>query len=131
MHIDVELSEYLGHHRHAPIDVTESTLIHIPPHPETFDDMKARARRHHEKITRHTRKRKSGVIWIVTHGLIMQQVASFVGIRMAKRFPPLTCLSIQDGDKITKGEVVMFVENEEIDSDIEFDSDSNSDSDNY
>ena len=108
MHIDSELSEYLGNHRTVPIDVTESTLVHGPPHPETFPEMKARVRKHHNTITSYARKKDQGVIWIVTHGLIIKQVASLIGIKMGKEFPSLTCLSIVDGEKITKSEVTIF-----------------------
>ena len=107
IYIDREVSEYLGNHRTIPIDVTESTLAHDPPHPETFSEMKLRVRSHHQKITNYTKK-NSGVIWIVTHGLIMKQVAALSGNRMPKEFPSLTCLSIMDGEAITKGELIMF-----------------------
>ncbi len=108
MHIDSELSEYLGNHRTVPIDVTEDTLTYDPPHPETFPEMKTRVRKHHSKITSYARKKDQGVIWIVTHGLIIKQVASLIGIKMGKEFPTLTCLSIVDGEKITKSEVTIF-----------------------
>lgn len=112
IYIDIELSEYLGNHRNIPIDVTESTKIYDPPHPETFSDMKYRVRKHHQSITTYSKgKSEGGVIWIVTHGLIIKQIASLIGIKMAKEFPTLTCLSIVDGEKITKSEVTIFNEN--------------------
>lgn len=107
IHVDRDVSEYLGNHRGIPIDVTESTLAHDPPHPETFVAMKKRVKSHHNKITKYTKK-TNGVIWIITHGLIMKQVASLVGIKMSKEFPSLTCLSIMDDEIQTKGEVIMF-----------------------
>lgn len=106
--IDREISEYLGNHRNETIDVTESTLVHDPPHPETFNDMKKRVQSHHDKIT----KKSHGVIWIITHGIIMKQEAELVGIKMKKDFPSLTCLSIVDNEEnITKGEVILFHDN--------------------
>ncbi len=103
--VDREVSEYLGNHRNETIDVTESTLVHHPPHPETFSDMKKRVQSHHDKIT----KKSHGVIWIITHGIIMKQEAELVGIKMKKDFPSLTCLSIVDSEEnITKGEVILF-----------------------
>lgn len=111
IYIDIELSEYLGNHRGVPIDVTERTKVHEPPHPETFADMKARVRRHHQQILGYGKKHSEGIIWIVTHGLIIRQVATLIGVKMAKEFPTLTCLSIVDGDKITKSEVTIFNEN--------------------
>lgn len=107
IHIDRELSEYLGNHRTTPIDVTESTLVHDPPHPETFADMKRRVKSHHDKIVKYVKKSES-VIWIITHGLIIKQVAALVGLRMVKDFPSLTCLSIMDDGDNTKGEIIMF-----------------------
>ena len=106
--IDIDLSEYLGNHRAVPIDVTESTLVHDPPHPESFSDMKRRVKRHHDKIIEYTRNRNNGVIWIITHGLIIKQVASLIDMKLAREFPPLTCLSIIDGKTITKAEVLML-----------------------
>ena len=111
MHVDTDVSEYLGNHRSVPIDVTESTLVHDPPHPESFTDMKSRVKDHHIKITNYAKRKKKGIIWIVTHGLIIKQVAALVGVKMPKEFPTLTCLSIVDGEKYTKSEMVILNEN--------------------
>jgi len=111
LQIDNEVAEYLGNHRTVPIDVTESTLVYDPPHPETFSQMKDRVKSHHQKITTYAKKKKEGVVWIITHGLIIKQVAKLIGINMPKEFPTLTCLSIVDGEKITKTEVIIFNEN--------------------
>lgn len=111
MHVDTDLSEYLGNHRSVPIDVTESTLVHDPPHPETFSDMKSRVRDHHIKITNYSKRKKKGIIWVVTHGLIIKQVAGLIGVKMPKEFPTLTCLSIVDGEKFTKSEMIILNEN--------------------
>lgn len=113
MHVDTDIAEYLGNHRNVPIDVTESTLVHQPPHPESFSQMKSRVKTHHNRITTYGKKKKRGVIWIVTHGLIIKQVAGLIGMKMPKEFPTLTCLSIVDGDKLTKSELVIFSENRE------------------
>jgi broad specificity phosphatase PhoE len=115
--IDTDVSEYLGNHRTVPIDVTESTLIHDPPHPETFVEMKARVKKHHNKITSYCKAKERGIIWIVTHGLIIKQVACLIGMKMAKEFPTLSCVSIVDGEKITRSDITIFNENIEIDSD--------------
>jgi broad specificity phosphatase PhoE len=111
MHIDTDVAEYLGNHRTVPIDVTESTLVHDPPHPESFTQMKSRVKDHHNMITNYSKKKKIGVIWIVTHGIIIKQVAALIGVKMPKDFPNLTCLSIVDGEKITKSELLIFNEN--------------------
>lgn len=109
--IDTSLSEYLGNHRAVPIDVTESTMVYNPPHPESFTEMVNRVKTHHNNITGYMEKRSGLVIWVITHGLIMRQVAKLAGIRMAKEFPNLTCLSVSDGDRVTKGEVIIPKEN--------------------
>lgn len=118
VNVDRDVSEYLGNHRTAPIDVTESTLTHEPPHPESFSEMKTRVESHNNKITKYIKKH-GGVIWIVTHGLIMKQVAYLNGIKMAKEFPNLTCLSISDGELKCniRGEVFMFHETSDLNSD--------------
>jgi phosphohistidine phosphatase SixA len=128
MVVDTDISEYLGNHRGIPIDVTDSTLIYEPPHPETFLEMRRRVKRHHKRIRKYIKtieksptprkkkqKQNSKIIWIVTHGLIIKQVASLIGIKMAKEFPPLTCLSIIDGETITKSEVITFKNKNETD----------------
>ena len=124
IHIDSDVSEYLGNHRNVPIDVKESTLIHCPPHPETFTELKNRVRLHHDKITKYVKNKNKhkGIIWIVTHGLIIKQIASLIGIKVAKEFPTLSCLSIEDnnkidGENISKSGIIMFhEENNESDS---------------
>ena len=111
MHIDTDIAEYLGNHRNVPIDVTESTLVHHPPHPESFTQMKLRVKNHHNRITTYGRKKRKGVIWIITHGLIIKSIAALIGVKAPKEFPTLTCLSIVDGDKLTKTEMLIFSEN--------------------
>ena len=119
IHIDTDIAEYLGNHRHVSIDVTESTLTHDPPHPETFSQMKDRVKSHHSKITNYAKKKKEGTIWIITHGLIIKQLASLIHINMPKDFPTLTCLSIVDGDKMTKSELLIFNDNNIDDNNID------------
>ena len=118
VNVDRDVSEYLGNHRTTPIDVTESTLVHDPPHPESFSEMKTRVENHNNKINKYVKK-NGGVIWIVTHGLIMKQVAYLSGIKMAKEFPNLTCLSICDGEMKCdiRGEVIMFHESLDLNAD--------------
>ena len=110
IHVDISLSEYLGNHRTVPIDVTERTKVHEPPHPESFSDMKRRVRRHNQKISAYGKTTGNGIVWIVTHGLIIKQVADLMGVKMAKEFPTLTCLSIVEGEKIIRSEVIIFNE---------------------
>lgn len=127
IHYDSDVAEYLGNHRSVPIDVTESTLVHDPPHPESFAALKQRVQKHNDKIRKYClssiEKNNEGVIWIITHGLIIKQIACLIGMkRVAKEFPTLTCLSIVDGEKMTKSEILMF-------NDTNYHDDCNSDSD--
>lgn len=117
VNVDRDVSEYLGNHRTTPIDVTESTLVHEPPHPESFAEMKTRVENHNNKIKKYVKKH-GGVIWIITHGLVMKQVAFLNGIKMSKEFPNLTCLSISDDELKCdiRGEVIMFHESIDLNS---------------
>ncbi len=112
--IDSKLSEYLGNHSSVPMDVTNETVIYNPPHPETFRDMKRRVKLHNNHIINYIKNtQNTGVIWIITHGLIIKQVSSLIGIKMSKEFSTLNCLSILDGDNVTKGEFILFKNNAE------------------
>ncbi len=104
--IDVNLSEYLGNHNNVPLDVTTATRIHNPPHPETFDGMKKRVKRHIEKINKHSNKKE--IIWFITHGLILKQVANNISLKTTKSFPCLTCLSVIEKPDMIKGEFILF-----------------------
>lgn len=104
--IDTNISEYLGNHNNVPLDVTTPTKIHNPPHPETFDDMKKRVKKHVEK---QRKNQKSGeIIWFITHGLIIKQIGNSIGIKTNKTFPCLTCLSIVEKPDMVKGEFILF-----------------------
>ena len=108
MYIDSDLSEYLGNHRDIPIDVREETLKHNPPHPETFLDMKARVKNHHNKVSKYLSNKQNFVVWIVTHGLVIKQIAYLMGLKICKDFPTLTCLSLAGNEG--NNEIVIFNE---------------------
>jgi len=105
--IDKELSEYLGNHKNSPLDVTPETKIHHPPHPESFDDMKKRVNVHYNKMLQFSKHYKDKVVWLVTHGIIIKQIAHLNGVKISKTFPSLTCLSVIE-DPILNGEVYFF-----------------------
>lgn len=114
---DSSLSEYLGNHRNVPIDVTSETKLHDPPHPESFTEMKKRVDDHFKRVSKYTKHNKGDIkiIWFITHGLILKQVAEIIGLKMNKnRLPTLTCLSIIEEDRVTKGEVLLFRDDEEL-----------------
>lgn len=106
--IDNNISEYLGNHPESPLDVTKATQIHKPPHPETFDDMKKRVKRHIDKMRKKENASLKGVIWVITHGIIMKQVAAYAGIKNANNFPCLTCLSVLETQDMLKSEFLIF-----------------------
>lgn len=109
--IDVNLSEYLGNHSHVPIDVTQQTKVYNPPHPENFNDLNIRIKKHNLQARRRANELNNGVIWYVTHGLVIKQLASLIGIKLNRQFPPLTCFSISEDYDMTKGEVLLFTPN--------------------
>lgn len=106
--IDVDLSEYLGNHKNVPIDVTQETKIYRPPHPETFEDMIQRVKKHNDRARRRANELDNGVIWYITHGLIIKQLAHMIGIRLNKQFPCLTCFSILEEEDMIKSEQLLF-----------------------
>lgn len=103
--IDANLSEYLGNHYHVPIDVTTATKIHNPPHPETFDEMKKRVKRFMDKNKNENSKE---IVWVITHGIIIKQIANYIGIRTSKQFPCLTCFTVTEKSDVTRGEFLIF-----------------------
>ena len=63
--------------------------------------MKRRVKLHNNHIINYIKNtQNTGVIWIITHGLIIKQVSSLIGIKMSKEFSTLNCLSILDGDNV-------------------------------
>lgn len=116
--IDTTISEYLGNHANTPLDVTNATKFHNPPHPETFDDMKKRVKKHVEKVKKEDKmllqshnvieKGQLGVVWYITHGLIMKQIAGHSGIKNSSSFPCLTCLSVTETPEMVKTEFLIF-----------------------
>ena len=108
IHIDRNISEYLGNHPESELDVTPATKIHNPPHPETIDDMKKRVDRHVSKMYKYDHDDPKAVVWIVTHGIIMKHITASGGIRNAKNFPCLTCVSIIETPDMKKCEFLIF-----------------------
>lgn len=102
--IDIGISEYLGNHNNVPLDVTHATLIHSPPHPETFEQMKTRVKKHARKLKKFSR----GVVWFISHGLIIKQIAALFNIKTSKQLPYLTCFSFVEKDNIVRGEFLLF-----------------------
>ena len=108
--IDPNLSEYLGNHNNVPLDVTNATKIHNPPHPETFEDMKKRVKKHVEKMRKKQNKysKNKEIIWFITHGLILKQICNSINLKTTKTFPCLTCLSVIETNDMVKGEFILF-----------------------
>lgn len=102
--IDIGISEYLGNHHHIALDVTHATLIHTPPHPETFEQMKTRVKKHIQKLKKYSK----GIVWFISHGLIIKQIASLFNIKTSKHLPYLTCFSFVEKENIVRGEFLLF-----------------------
>ena len=101
--INSDLSEYLGNHSGVPLDVTMPTKIHKPPHPETFEQMKKRVKKHLNKF-----RKTEGVIWVVTHGLIIRQISIHYDIKTSKQIPYLTCFSLLELPNLIRAEFLLF-----------------------
>lgn len=71
-----ELSEYLGNHPEGCIDLDPDTAKHNPPHPENFSMFQKRVRKYHEN------SEESGVVWIVTHGLVIREIVRPTNINL-------------------------------------------------
>jgi broad specificity phosphatase PhoE len=108
IHIDNNLSEYLGNHSNVPLDVTEATRIHDPPHPESFEDLKKRSKKSLEKMRRYFQENHKKYIWCVTHGLIIKQIASLLGVKISKTLPCLSCLVIHERSEFISAQFILF-----------------------
>ena len=75
---DASLSEYLGNHHMDALDVYPDTLIYSPPHPESYHQMTARVRCHNDRMREIDSSQK--VVWYITHGIIINRLASAMGI---------------------------------------------------
>ena len=106
--IDIGIAEYLGNHSNIALDVTTATSIHSPPHPENFEQMKIRVKKHIDKLKKYSRKNKKEVIWFITHGLIIKQIASTFNIKTSKQLPYLTSFSFVEEDNVLRAEFVLF-----------------------
>lgn len=108
--IDSGVSEYLGNHNNTNLDVTIATQIHDPPHPETFDQMKKRVKKHIDKVRKFSITHPREVIWIITHGLIIKQIAGNLNIKTSRQLPYLTCFSILEKSDLIRAEFILFKE---------------------
>jgi len=106
--IERKLSEYLGNHNEVPIDVTTATKIHNPPHPENFDGMKKRVKKFVDKIRKEFYSNPKSIIWFISHGIIIKQIASNFGIRTTKELPCLTCFTVTEKVDMIRGEFLLF-----------------------
>lgn len=73
---DPLIGEYLGHHKNKDISscLHKETLIHNPIPPEQWKQYSSRVRKH-------LRSAKSN-IWYITHGLVIDSIAFFNGIKI-------------------------------------------------
>ena len=106
--VDVGLSEYLGNHANVELDVTIGTQIHHPPHPESFDQMRGRVHQKLQKIRQEGRGKSKELVWFITHGIIIKQIAGAFGIKTSKQVPCLTCFSFVERGSMTRAEFLLF-----------------------
>jgi broad specificity phosphatase PhoE len=106
--IDNNLSEYLGNHSQANLDVTVATAIHKPPHPEKFEDMQKRTKKCLNKMRKLMADHPNRIVWLITHGIIIQQIANFIGIRMPKTIPYLSGLLLQEDSDLLRSTILLF-----------------------
>lgn len=64
-----DISEYLGNHVGIPLDVSPSTGIHRPPHPENFYQFRNRIKQHYISWDE-----SSEVTWVITHGIVITEI---------------------------------------------------------
>ena len=116
LEVDADLSEYLGNHPKVELDVVMATKIHQPPHPETFDQMKLRVKKHYDRLKKQEYYKevsnkeggKNEVIWIITHGIIMKQICNFLDIKPNKYFSCLSCVNIFENIIMKKAEIITW-----------------------
>lgn len=87
IYCDVKISEYLGNHRNDKLDVTNETLIFNPPHPENFYQMCQRIKLHDSYMNQNYNQ--NNIIWIISHGLIIRELAKLYSITLSKQLQPL------------------------------------------
>ena len=84
--IDTTISEYLGNHVSAAIDVRESTAIYNPPHPETIYEFDNRIYKHYDNHLEYDNSDQ--VILYVTHGIVLKKILKYMGYQTKIQLPP-------------------------------------------
>lgn len=74
LEVDVAISEYLGNHRHRPIDLDPQTYYYRPPLLETFDELRHRVKMFVTQLPKY-----NGCVWFITHGLIIKLINETMG----------------------------------------------------
>lgn len=77
IHCDMTVSEYLGNHATRKLDVHPTTKQFNPPHPENFTDFRKRIKLHFTKLFTIDLPQNHPVIWVITHGIVIQQIAKY------------------------------------------------------
>lgn len=94
IYCDVGLSEYLGNHRKAKLDVMPSTSYFKPPHPENFYIFRKRVKKHNDMVC--TSPLLDSVVWFISHGVFLREIGKLHGLKIRKYVPNLSYLTIDE-----------------------------------
>lgn len=96
---DISISEYLGNRTEEKLDVDPETSKYHPPHPENFNQMDCRVRRHNDIMCELDDQPE--VIWFITHGIILHRLINSIGYRLRRNLPYLSTILIQNRECYT------------------------------
>jgi len=98
---DPRISEYLGNHSNSTLDIHEETAIHNPPHPERLPEFEHRVRIHNDTMRDFDRTKT--VIWVVTHGFVINQLMNYLGFKGRESLPVLSSFIVREYKKKIHG----------------------------
>lgn len=102
---ETNISEYLGNHFNVPLDVREETSIYNPPHPERLQEFEHRVRIHNDMMRDFDRTRT--IVWIVTHGFVINQIMGYLGFKGKESIPVLSCFIVREHKKKIRGFLIV------------------------
>jgi len=98
LYCDINISEYLGNKRTEALDVEEQTSCWNPPHPEFLWMMKERVKKHNDMFQ--SFDESDEVIWIISHGIIIQQLIYLLQYQTKNKIPYLGVLLLSSNKKL-------------------------------
>lgn len=84
--IDIRVAEYLGNHNNIDLDITNETASFNIKHPETWRQFNVRINNYVKEIKTESKGKGDGeckeskgeIIWIVTHGVVIQTICKLL-----------------------------------------------------